>query len=144
MKQKEMLKSRRSFLKTGLVLSGTALVGVGLNFTFNPGSHFIARQLTSYLQYRHLANDIGGSLIRDNSALQELSLDQMVDLVLEDAGLNRSDISLFSLFDQLNTYRNQAREDFINENIIIVDGWVLSATEAHLCALLHIYLSPAA
>ena len=37
-----------------------------------------------------------------------------------------------------------AREDFMNENIILVDGWVLSSTEAHLCALLHLYLSPSA
>lgn len=144
MKQQQFLKSRRSFLKTGIVLTGTAMVGVGLNFTFNPGSKFIARQLTGYLQYRDLANVIGDTLIRNDSTLQGLSLDQMVNLVIEDVGLSRDDISLFSIFDQLDTFRNQAREDFINENIAVIDGWVLSATEAHLCALLHVYLSPSA
>ena len=37
-----------------------------------------------------------------------------------------------------------AREDFMNEDIILLDGWVLSSIEAHLCALLHHYLSPSA
>jgi len=142
--EKEMLKSRRSFLKTGIILSGTALVGASLTFSFNPSNKFIARQLTGYLQYHHLANVIGDSVIRNDTNLQGLSLQQMIDLVLEEAGLGRSDVSLFSLFNQLETFRNAAREDFMNENIILVDGWVLSSTEAHLCALLHLYLSPSA
>ena len=142
MKQKSLLKSRRRFLLTGIVTGGAVLLGAGLDYKYKPRSRIIAKELISYLQSRHLGSILGASLIENEKALRGLSLDQLIDLALEDANLSSSDISLFKSSSQLASFQNQVRKDFINENIVLVSGWVLSATEAHLCAVLHRYQFP--
>ena len=142
MKQSRFLKSRRTFLFAGLFTGGAVLVGAGLNYKYKPRSRIIARQLMSYLQTHHLANITGASLIANDASLQGLSLDQLIDKVLADADLNRSDFSLFKSTSQLDHFQHQVRQDFTNERIVLVSGWFLSVTEAHLCAVLHRYLNP--
>jgi lipid A disaccharide synthetase len=137
-----MLKSRRRFLITGIFTGGAILVGAGLNYKYKPRSRIIARQLISYLKTIHLANIIGASLITNEKYLQGLSLDQLIDRTLDDVNLTRSDFSLLKLSSQLNSFQNQVRKDFANEKIVLVNGWVLSVTEAHLCAVLHRYQNP--
>jgi hypothetical protein len=142
MSQSRFLKSRRRFLLAGIFTGGAVLIGAGLDYKYKPRSRIIARQLMSYLQTHHLANITGASLIAGDTALQGLSLDQLIDRVLADANLSRSNFSLFNSSSQLDRFRDQVREDFSNENIVLVNGWVLSVTEAHLCAVLHRYLNP--
>ncbi len=142
MKQKNMLKSRRTFLITGIAAGSAAVIGVGLNHKYKPRSRIIAKQLVSYLQVHHLANIIGASLIAQDETLQGMNIDQLIDLVLDDAALSRGGIFEFKPAFQLETFHRQVRKDFIDENILLVNGWVLSATEAHMCALLHRYHNP--
>ncbi len=142
MNQNRFLKSRRSFLLAGIFTGGAVLIGAGLDYKYKPRSRIIARQLMSYLQTHHLANITGASLIAGDAYLQGLSLDQLIDMVLADANLSRSNFSLFKSYSQLDHFQHQVREDFSNENIVLVNGWVLSVTEAHLCAVLHRYLNP--
>jgi hypothetical protein len=142
MKQKNMLKSRRTFLITGIAAGSAAVIGVGLNHKYKPRSRIIAKQLVSYLQVHHLANIIGASLIARDETLQGMNIDQLIDLVLDDAALSRGGIFEFKPAFQLETFHRQVRADFTNENIVLVNGWVLSTTEAHMCALLHRYHNP--
>ena len=142
MKQSRFLKSRRKFLFAGLFTGGAVLIGAGLDYKYKPRSRIIARQLINYLQTHHLANITGASLIANDSSLQGLSLDQLIDKALDNANLNRSDFSLFKSTSQLESFQHQVRQDFTNENIVLVNGWFLSVTEAHLCALLHRYHNP--
>lgn len=142
MKQKNMLKSRRTFLITGIAAGSAAVIGVGLNHKYKPRSRIIAKQLVSYLQVHHLANIIGASLIAQDETLQGMNIDQLIDLVLDDAALSRGGIFEFKPAFQLETFHRQVRADFTNENIVLVNGWVLSTTEAHMCALLHRYHNP--
>jgi len=142
MKQSRFLKSRRKFLFAGLFTGGAVLIGAGLDYKYKPRSRIIARQLINYLQTHHLANITGASLIANDSSLQGLSLDQLIDKTLDNANLNRSDFSLFKSTSQLESFQHQVRLDFTNENIVLVNGWFLSVTEAHLCALLHRYHNP--
>lgn len=142
MKKSHFLKSRRRFLFTGIFTGSAVLIGAGLNYHYKPRSRIIARQLMSYLQAHHLATVIGASLIANDTSLQGLSLDQLINIVLADANLNRSDFSLFKSSSQLASFQNQVRQDFMNERTVLVSGWFLSITEAHLCAVLHRYLNP--
>lgn len=142
MSQSRFLKSRRKFLFAGLFTGGAVLIGAGLDYKYKPRSRILARQLVSYLQTHHLANITGASLIANDRTLQNLSLDQLIDIALDDANLNRSDFSLFKSTSQLERFQHQVRQDFTNENIVLVNGWFLSVTEAHLCAVLHRYLNP--
>ena len=142
MTQANLLVKRRTFLKAGVVAAGAVVTGAVLYNKYKPRSRIIARQLISYLQSQHLADKIGASYIASNAALHQLSLDQLIDLALEDVNLIRIDFSLFKSNSQLDRFQKQVRQNFIDENIVLVDGWVLSVTEAHLCAVLHRYLNP--
>jgi len=142
MKQKSLLIQRRTFLKTGVLIGGTLLAGAALDSYYRPRTRIIARQLMSYLQAHHLATVIGASLIADDASLQSLSLDQLIDISLKEVNLSRSNFSLFKSSSQIHHFQQQVREDFTVENIVLVNGWFLSLTEAHLCAVLHRYLNP--
>ncbi len=139
MKQKILLKGRRIFLKTGLLVAGTAAIGAGLNYAISPETRSIARILIHYLDYTDLAEQLGKSILKDNPALAALDIDAMTDLALKDAGLTRDDLSYFSLVNNIDDYRKQVHKEFDLENIVHVDGWIISRTEAHLCALLVAY-----
>ena len=134
-----LLKTRRAFLKTTVFVSGTALLVTGLNFTVKPGTRTIAEKLISYLDHPELARKLGRSIFREHAHLNELSLEQMTDLVLQDAGLKRESVTYLSLYDDLEIYRKTVHDDFATENVLRVDGWLLSKTEAHLCTLLTLY-----
>jgi hypothetical protein len=135
------IKTRRTFLKAGILIGGAALVGTGIKFAWNPDAETIARLLTSHLAYPDLAIELGETIIKDDPRLANLTLDQMTDIVLKDAGFDREKVSYFSLLRNFDAYRRTVHEDFAIENILHVNGWVLSATEAHLCALLYLYKS---
>ncbi|GMR06269.1 MAG: hypothetical protein BMS9Abin25_0854 [Gammaproteobacteria bacterium] len=139
MKQKNMLKRRRAFLKTGLFITGAAVIGTGLNFTVRPETQSIARILTHYLDYPDLAIQLGKSIVKNEPALAKLTIEQLTDLVLQDAGLKKEQLTYYSLLTNKDSYRKTVHKDFDMENIVHVDGWVISRTEAHLCALLYLY-----
>ncbi len=138
------LKTSRAFLKAGILIGGAALVGTGIKFAANPDTQTIARLLTSHLAYPELAIQLGGSILKNDTQLATLTLDQMTNIVLNDAGFNREKVTYFSLLNNFDAYRRTVHEDFAIENILHVDGWVLSATEAHLCALLYLYKNSSA
>ncbi|MEA1889861.1 MAG: hypothetical protein U9N50_08795 [Pseudomonadota bacterium] len=139
MKQKNRLKSRRAFLKTGIFITGAVVIGTGLNYAIRPDTQPIARMLTHYLDYPDLAIQLGGSLIKNEPALAQLTLEQMTELVLQDVGLKKDQLSYYSLLTNMDNYRKAIHKDFDIENIVHVDGWVISRTEGHLCALLYLY-----
>ena len=139
MSRPSLLKSRRSFLKSGLILSGAAAAGIGRGMSIHPDNMTIVRQLISYLQYHQLADRIGEHYLDKEKHLKNLSLEQMTDVVLHDAGLKRDQLTYLTLIGQLETYRQKVHEEFANEKIVFIDGWVISETEAHLCSLLYFY-----
>ncbi len=139
MKQKNMRKSRRVFLKTGIFIAGAAVIGTGLNYAKRPETRAIARILTHYLDYPDLAIQLGSSLIKNEPALAQLTIEQMTELVLQDVGLQKDQLTYYSLLTNIDNYRKAIHKDFDMENIVHVDGWVISRTEGHLCALLYLY-----
>ena len=139
MKQKNRLKSRRVFLKTGIFITGAVAIGTGLNYAIRPDTQSIAGILTHYLDYPDLAIQLGSSLIKNEPALAQLTIEQMTELALQDVGLQKDQLSYYSLLTNIDNFRKAVHKDFDMENIVRVDGWVISRTEGHLCALLYLY-----
>jgi len=139
MKQKNKFDARRTFLKTGLILTGAIAAGVILDKTIRPNTQAISRILTRYLDYPDLARELGKSIIKNEPGLAKLSIEQMTELALQDAGLSKGNLIYSSLLTNMEFYRKTVRNDFDTENIVHVNGWVISRTEAHLCALLYLY-----
>jgi|GEM_PF-3095749 len=139
MKQKTMLKSRRAFLKTGIFITGAVAIGTGLNYAIRPDTQSIASILTHYLDYPDLAIQLGSSLIENEPGLAQLTIEQMTELALQDVGLQKDQLTYYSLLTNIDNYRKAIHKDFDVENIVLVDGWVISRTEGHLCALLYLY-----
>ena len=139
MKQKNSLKSRRVFLKTGIFITGAVAIGTGLNYAIRPDTQSIASILTHYLDYPDLAIQLGSSLIKNEPALAQLTIEQMTELALQDVGLQKDQLSYYSLLTNIDNFRKAVHKDFDMENIVRVDGWVISRTEGHLCALLYLY-----
>jgi len=54
---------------------------------------------------------------------------------LEDILIYKSDHKNLSKNDVINLISEKINQDFNNNNIVIIDGWVLSRTEAQQCAL---------
>ncbi len=54
---------------------------------------------------------------------------------LEDILIHNSDHKNLSKNDVINLISEKINQDFKNNNIIIIDGWALSRTEAQQCAL---------
>ncbi len=66
----------------------------------------------------------------------ESSTDKLADLLSTDSGGNKISTSSDDLFIQ-NLINQKIKHDFDTDNTVIVNGWVLTVTEARQCALLY-------
>ncbi len=66
----------------------------------------------------------------------ESSLDKLADLLSEDSAGNKISSSSDDLFIQ-NQISQKIKHDFETDNTVIVNGWVITVTEARQCALLY-------
>lgn len=135
------MSSRRGFLKTGLVLSGTALVGGGLWYKKIMHTRAIAEQLVYFLDYPEIAVVVGQGLLDSDETLYNISLDEMIDRLLRDIGLNKEQLPEITHGQLLKILHRQVRTDFSDERIVLINGWVLSRTEAQLCSIQTLLIS---
>jgi hypothetical protein len=128
--------SRREFLKLSLAATVTVLVQSHL-----PGTQALQHaqqsqlpaRLAAILTHRDSANVIGMAYVQQYP--QEASTRILLDRIVSSpaAGdlqqLDATDESLRQLLDRM------IRDDFGNDRIVKLQGWVLAITEARLCAL---------
>ncbi len=129
------MSSRRGFLKTSVLLGGIGLASGGIYYAKVLHPREMAEQLVYFLEYPDLAKATGREVLATDLALQFDSLDQVVDKILQNIDLSKSQLSEISQNDLLDSLHQRVRSDFENENIVLVGGWVLSETEALLCAI---------
>ena len=90
-------------------------------------------QLVALLSHPESAKAIGSEYLRQYP--QDANVDVLLDQIASRLAAN--DVGLFSITDQ--SLREQldgmVRVDFAIDRIVKLHGWVLSATEARLCAL---------
>jgi hypothetical protein len=129
------MSSRRGFLKAGILLGGASLAGGGTYYAKVLNTRVMAEQLVYFLEYPDLAREIGHGVMATDLALQFDSLSQVVNKILQNIGLSKAQLSEITRNDLLESLHLRVRADFMNETIVLVDGWLLSETEAFLCAL---------
>jgi hypothetical protein len=128
--------SRRAALKFALAAAATMFVrahvpGVAL---FQQAQALVPTQLAALLAHPQSAKVIGIEYLRAYPG--EADMDMLLDLIVSQLGA--SDAGLFAsaehqLRERLDT---SIRADFAADRIVKLHGWVLSATEARLCALI--------
>lgn len=132
------MSSRRLFLKAGLLAGGATLVGGGLYYKRMMDSRAIAGQLSNFLDHPDLAKSAGQGLLEAEGGVENASLERMIDNVLLALDLSRDRLEAETRDGLLNRLHASVRSDFIEEHIVLINGWVLSRTEAQLCALLYL------
>lgn len=121
--------NRRTFLTGGIVLGGSILMGRLLpRFWLRPP----ADRLVAFLQHQGSARRVGRAYLR--TAPEEAGRRRLVTLIAADLpkghrALQADDRDLQA------SILGAITADYEAENTVLVGGWVLSATEARLCAL---------
>ena len=142
MKLDNMTMTRRVFLRNLLLLTGGAFAASGCEHQQDqadrPDARAVAEELGKMLEFRNLAMEIGSTFILTDHSMQELPLRVHVDQLLESIGTRLDDLTFESLPQLKEPFSDRVRKDFIDEDIVSVDGWVLSQTEARLCAVLYV------
>lgn len=129
--------SRRDVLKlaiySSLVTMASGLsAGCGL---FTSDLEIAARRKIETLNHLPRAREIGEAYMAQAPDLREHSMEQLARKLLEMMQLNAEEISDELLHSLEGRLRAQVRQDFEEENVVILGRWMLSKTETLLCAL---------
>ena len=131
------MNRRRTLLKTGLITGGASLAGIGASlYIVRQGEHrALAEILLQLLENRERAAILGRSLRAREGDLAGISLLQInayLLQVLELEHAERAEIAPALLIERMHS---RVQRDFSEENTVVASGWLLSRSEAHLCAL---------
>lgn len=124
--------TRRTVLK---VIASTAVVTavpVYLSGCSNVDINAAAGLMFEELEHPERAREIGEMYIAQSPNLHSITLEEISQSILDKLTLEISRKDLATLSTRL---REQVHQDFIDEEVVIVDGWMLSKTEAMLCAV---------
>ncbi|MDX2487244.1 MAG: hypothetical protein QNL03_07100 [Gammaproteobacteria bacterium] len=91
--------------------------------------------MTGNLNHPEKAREIGNIYINKTPEVQQQTAEQLTENLLSSLNINSENITGNTLTSLDDLLRKQIRQDFINENVVIVNGWMLSRTELMLCAL---------
>jgi hypothetical protein len=117
-----MMQDRRRFCRTALGM--IALAGVASTPALLPRWRDNLHDLAALFRHPESARRIGEHLLARGTA----ALDRSAPLRLKLAATDSREARRLAL-------RQQAMRDYAEGNIVLVDGWLLSRTEAQLCAL---------
>lgn len=73
-----------------------------------------------------------------DTELQQYSYEDLTRVLLITLGIDPETISGQTLISLEDRFREQVRLDFLEENVVVVKGWMLSRTEIWLCSLAYI------
>lgn len=134
--------SRREILKlatsTTLITMLPALsTGCSL---FKSDLETIAERMIEVLNHPDRAREIGAIYIAKMPSDQQFSFEQLTEDLLAILKLKPDNISAETLASLDSLLSEQVRKDFVDENIVIVDSWMLSRTELLICMLAATYI----
>jgi hypothetical protein len=127
---------RRKFIQVSAV-GTTAIVFTGISCRYKHTALYNIldkpRQLSGICDLNTL-REIGKSY--HLQAPSESGVDKLADLLSTDSAGNKFSSSSDDLFIQ-NLINQKIKHDFETDNTVIVNGWVITITEARQCALLY-------
>ena len=129
--------TRRDILKlaassTAVTLLSAATSGCGL---WKSNLDQAAENMIELLDYPERAREIGAVHIARSAELQQLSYEQWTRQLLAILGIDPESLSKDTLSLLHSLLREQIHQDFVDENVVIVNRWMLSDTELKLCSL---------
>ena len=136
MKNSPQIRSRRDLFKLGTIslITITAGLGAGCEF-FDDEKLKIQKRLIRSLHHLERAQEIGNAFRSLDNTPVFNSLDHLTEVLLQWLNLDIQKIKNLSDEKLITHLSQQIRDDFINENIVIIDKWMFSKTEVMICAL---------
>jgi len=132
--------SRREFLKFTSLLSVTPVFTafiVGCSRDEDQlGTH--AERMIGLLNHPERARELGELYHSQETEIQQYSYEDLTRALLITLGFDPETISEHTLVSLEDRFREQVRLDFLEENVVVVKGWMLSRTEIWLCSLAYI------
>ena len=130
------LKQRRRLLIKSLIVTASALAGTACGFKSTPSIEEVMQTAIRLLRHPKLAANIGRQYLQQYTDAGRLTSEQLITRILAGTAIDTGKPTSSSLFNLGQELTNKVRTDFSQENIVKVEGWLLSETEAQLCALL--------
>lgn len=132
MRPRALQIERRGFLQRLLALP--ALFGGLGGCSLRPDSNAIQAQLIDLLRHHDLAKRLGEVYLKSRDS-SHVRIEDVLSRLMASLGWVAGELSYIDLFNLDERVAERIRQDFLAENIRIVDGWLLAKTEADLCAL---------
>ena len=132
-----MNRSRRGALRAIGCSSLVSLLPFGIagcNWSRGP-LEAIAQRMVSLLFYPEKAKELGLLYIAEVSTVQGQTYEQLTEALLERLGLEQSQLSVDSMALIDEKIKAVVHQDFMDEDVVILRGWMLSRTELMVCAL---------
>lgn len=98
-------------------------------------------RILSRLRYQGVAAHLGRLEVESRPELQSVTLEQLAADILSaiDLDINAiDDTQIDSIHERLS---RKVRQDFADESVTAVDGWLLSLTEANVCVLVYLNIA---
>ena len=136
MKNSPPIRSRRVLFKLGTIslITITAGLGTGCEF-FDDEKLKVQKRLIRSLNHLERAQEIGNAFRSLDNTPVFSSVDHLTEVLLQWLNLDSQEIKKLSDEKLISHLNQQIQDDFINENIVIIDTWMFSKTEVMLCAL---------
>lgn len=140
MKHPPVNYSRREFLKNACLLSVIPVFtafSVGCNRDSDQlKTH--AQRMIGLLNHPERARELGAVYRSQETEFQQYSEKDLTRKLLITLGFDPETISEHTLISLDERFRERVRLDFLEENVVVVKGWMLSKTEIWLCSLAYI------
>lgn len=132
--------SRRTFLKTVASTVVVSSVSLSLISCDSKGSlEAIAKHMISQLEFPDDASKVGRLYITLSPEIEKQTYEELTESLLSMLNVELSTLSTESLGILDVKIREKVHQDFVDENVVKLKGWMLSKTEAALCALASAY-----
>jgi hypothetical protein len=116
----------------------------GCNVSLAPDAHDVARVLAELLYRRDLALELGRAHIRYGETAVEAELEPLTLALLENAGITLDEVMLLPVGDLIRAVAGEVRADFRADRTVALEGWLLSVSEARICAIARLLDRPEA
>ncbi len=143
MKLATAIHSRRKTIKIIGYSSLISVLPVGMaGCNWNQVSlEAIAERMISLLFYSKKAQKIGALYIAEAPELQGQTAEQLTERILDRLQLSQSEVSHEDMALIETKIKKTVHQDFMNDDFVILRGWMVSRTEITLCALASVFYS---
>lgn len=128
--------SRRRFLKHAGVFLVTGIATSGSDTVISSDPHSVAAELIRLLHMRDQAGHVGHAYLKAGGDPNLPSVADLTRTLLERLGFDVQHLTLVPTGTLRSIVVEKVHQDYEEEHVAVVDDWLLSETEANLCAIL--------